>query len=59
MFLIGDDSEIWNESRLEDLVSLEATTPDGTGSSPLIEQLARCYHKVLGRYIHVSMEISL
>lgn len=54
MFLTGDDSEIWNESKLEQLVTMERSTQDGVSSSRSTMTLVKLYHQIIGRHIHVG-----
>ena len=54
MNLTGEDATIWEESRLDELVTMERSTLDGITSSRATVTLVELYHKAIGRHLHVS-----
>ncbi|CAH0014474.1 unnamed protein product [Clonostachys rhizophaga] len=49
VFLKGSDSELWKDSKLNELTTMEQTTSDDTASSTL--RVVKLYHVIIGRFI--------
>lgn len=54
--LIGDDSEIWSNPDMKDLLAMETTASADPVTGWVTNHLTDVYHKVLGRRLHVSHE---
>ncbi|CAI6029845.1 unnamed protein product [Clonostachys chloroleuca] len=50
MYLKGSDSELWKDSKLNELMTMEQPTSDDTSSSTI--RVVKLYHNIIGRFIH-------
>lgn len=53
MYLKGSDSELWKDSKLNELMTMEQPTSDDTSSSTI--RVVKLYHNIIGRFIHVCL----
>ena len=53
VYLLGQDSDIWENPDVLDLIALNARREDDLFSKWVADCLVEWYHQILGRYIRV------
>ena len=59
VYLIGEDSEIWSNPDMRDIVALRANHVDDPCTKWIADRAVRWWHRIVGKYIRVRYILRL